>query len=156
MVAHNATFDIGFFNAELKRVGKPPIDNNRVVDTLAIARRKFPGAKNNLDALCSRFGISNSHRTLHGALLDSELLTEVYIELIGGKQGGFNLLGDGEEKTSSSNTNTAGNAAVFSPQKQRDSPLSFQLSENEKAAHDELVEKMGGKAVWNKWRQLGS
>jgi len=86
LVAHNATFDMGFINMEFERIGHPAVGLERVVDTLAIARRKHPMGPNSLDALCRRYGIDNSHRTRHGALLDSELLAEVYIELIGGKQ----------------------------------------------------------------------
>src|SRR5690606_30023600 len=86
LVAHNANFDIGFMNAEFARLDMPPVDPGLVIDTLAIARRKHPMGPNSLDALCRRYGIDNSHRTMHGALLDSELLAEVYIELIGGKQ----------------------------------------------------------------------
>ena len=91
LVAHNAGFDIAFINAELARLGQPAVDQNRVVDTLAIAKRKHPMGPNSLDALCRRYGIDNSHRTKHGALLDSELLAEVYIELIGGKQAALGL-----------------------------------------------------------------
>ena len=86
LVAHNANFDLGFMNAELKRINMPLITADRVIDTLAIAKRKHPMGPNSLDALCRRYGIDNSRRTKHGALLDSELLAEVYIELIGGKQ----------------------------------------------------------------------
>ena len=86
LVIHNAAFDIGFLNMELKRIGRGPIEQIRVVDTLSMARRKHPGASNSLDALCQRYGIDNSRRTKHGALLDAEILAEVYIELIGGKQ----------------------------------------------------------------------
>ena len=92
LVIHNAGFDIGFLNAELARTGTPPLDQTRVVDTLALARRKHPGAPNSLDALCARYGIDNSRRTKHGALLDAELLAEVYIELIGGKQADLGLV----------------------------------------------------------------
>ena len=99
LIAHNAKFDMGFINAELKRLNQPTIENDRVIDTLVIARRKYPGARNSLDALCDRFGISNAHRTLHGALLDSELLADVYIELTGGRQAGFSLDHESETKT---------------------------------------------------------
>ncbi len=89
LVIHNASFDMKFLNAELKTFGFPSIEWKRVVDTLDMARRKFPGSPANLDALCRRFGIDNSNRTLHGALLDSELLAEVYMELLGGRQHGL-------------------------------------------------------------------
>ncbi|UUP17582.1 DNA polymerase III subunit epsilon [Nitratireductor thuwali] len=91
LVAHNANFDMGFINAEFGRLGQPFVDPSRVVDTLAIARRKHPMGPNSLDALCRRYGIDNSRRTKHGALLDAELLAEVYIELVGGKQAAFGL-----------------------------------------------------------------
>lgn len=86
MVAHNASFDINFVNYELKQLGKSEITWDRVVDTLEIARLLFPGARCNLDALCKRFDIDNSNRTLHGALLDAQLLAEVYLELLGGRE----------------------------------------------------------------------
>lgn len=91
LVIHNAEFDMKFINWELKQVGHPPIPWDRVVDTLAIARKKFPGSPANLDALCRRFGIDNTSRTFHGALLDSQLLAEVYLELLGGRQHGLAL-----------------------------------------------------------------
>ena len=91
LIAHNATFDIAFMNAEFKRTGHPIIGMDRVLDSLMLARRKHPGASNSLDALCNRYGIDNSRRTKHGALLDAELLAEIYIELIGGKQADLGL-----------------------------------------------------------------
>ena len=91
MVAHNASFDFGFINAELTRAGFEPVSLERMVDTVKIARQKHPGAKNSLDALCSRYGVDRSHRTKHGALLDSELLAQVYVELLGGRQIGLGL-----------------------------------------------------------------
>ena len=91
LVMHNATFDLGFLNAELERIDRPPIPVAQTVDTLALARRKYPGAPASLDALCRRFGIDRSAREKHGALLDAELLTEVYLELIGGRQPGLEL-----------------------------------------------------------------
>lgn len=91
LVIHNASFDLGFINAELERLDRPPIPASRTIDTVAMARRKYPGSPASLDALCRRFGIDNSTRTLHGALLDSELLAEVYLELIGGRQPGLGL-----------------------------------------------------------------
>lgn len=147
LIAHNAKFDIGFFDAELKRVGLPVIDPNRVVDTLVIARRKFPGGRNSLDALCSRFGISNAHRTLHGALLDSELLADVYIELTGGRQTGLSL----DEAPSETSSSGQGGGQSAQSARQRPNPRSFTLTENEKKAHGEMIESMGETALWNRW-----
>lgn len=93
LVAHNAGFDFGFLNAELAQCKLGPVDRGRMVDTVAIARRKHPGAKLSLDALCSRYGIDRSHRVRHGALLDAELLAQLYVELMGGRQIGFALAG---------------------------------------------------------------
>lgn len=94
LVIHNAEFDMRFLNYELKLVGHSPLAWSRALDTAAMARRKFPGSPANLDALCRRFGIDNSNRTFHGALLDSELLAEVYLELLGGRQHGLGLVAD--------------------------------------------------------------
>ncbi|GBR11327.1 DNA polymerase III subunit epsilon [Acetobacter oeni] len=99
LIAHNATFDFGFINAELDRIGKPPLDDERKVDTLLLARDRFPGMPNNLDALCRRYGIDLSERTTHNALLDCKLLSEVYIELMGGRQHGLGLGGEDGEDT---------------------------------------------------------
>lgn len=94
LVAHNAGFDFGFVNAELEMCGLPPLSRERMIDTVAMARARHPGAKNSLDALCTRYGIDRSHRTLHGALLDAELLAQVYVELTGGRQIGLELAAD--------------------------------------------------------------
>jgi DNA polymerase-3 subunit epsilon len=94
MVAHNAGFDFGFINHELGQCGRPLVCTSRMVDTLAIARQKFPGAKHSLDALCSRFGVDRSQRIKHGALLDAQLLAQVYVELTGGRQIGLTLVAD--------------------------------------------------------------
>jgi DNA polymerase-3 subunit epsilon len=94
LVIHNAEFDLKFLNAELGRLGFSPIALRRAVDTVQLARRKFPGQPASLDALCARFGIDNAHRTLHGALLDAELLSEVYVELVGGRQASMLLASD--------------------------------------------------------------
>ena len=92
LVIHNASFDVSFINAELDRIKRPPIARERLVDTLLLARRKYPGGSNRLDDLCQRFGIDNSRRTKHGALLDAELLAEVYLELIGARQAQLGLV----------------------------------------------------------------
>jgi DNA polymerase-3 subunit epsilon len=94
LVAHNASFDFGFLNHELERCGRPHMSMHRMVDTLALARSKHPGAKHSLDALCMRFGIDRSHRVKHGALLDAQLLAQVYVELTGGRQIGLGLVAD--------------------------------------------------------------
>ena len=100
LVAHNAGFDFGFLNAELARCAMDPVNRNRMVDTVSIARRKHPGAKLSLDALCNRYGIDRSHRTRHGALLDAELLAQLYVELLGGRQIGLELAIAAEESSS--------------------------------------------------------
>jgi len=137
LVIHNAAFDIGFLNMEFGRLGLPAIEPARVVDTLALARRKHPGAGNSLDALCSRYGIDNSRRTKHGALLDSEILAEVYIELIGGKQASLGL-----------GSVIAGKAgfgiAVPVERPIRLRPLAPRLTPAERAAHEAFVMKLKG------------
>jgi DNA polymerase-3 subunit epsilon len=144
LVAHNAGFDMAFINAELDRIGQPPIDPGRVIDTLALARRRHPMGPNSLDALCRRYGIDNSHRTKHGALLDSELLAEVYVELIGGKQAALILdaVASGGESALASVIEVAVGA--------RPAPLAPRLSEAERAAHAKMVETLGDKALWLK------
>jgi DNA polymerase-3 subunit epsilon len=143
LVAHNANFDIGFLDAEFGRIGLPRIDPARVVDTLALARRKHPMGPNSLDALCRRYGIDNSHRTRHGALLDSELLAEVYIELIGGRQAAFSLDVQVETVVVAGEVDENARAA-----RRRERPLAPRLSEAEIAAHARLVAGLGDNAIW--------
>lgn len=148
LVAHNAMFDIGFLNAELERINLPLIPNDVVIDTLALARRKHPMGPNTLDALCRRYGIDNSHRTLHGALLDSEILAEVYIELIGGRQTSLSL----NSSSDRADTSAAGqNKALPLPLRPR--PLASRLTEADIQAHRMLINKMGDKALWKKYIQ---
>ena len=146
LIAHNAGFDMGFLNAELARLKNPPIANNRVIDTLQIARRKHPAGPNSLDALCSRYNIDNSHRTKHGALLDSELLAEVYLELIGGRQAALGL-SDTEEQSTAAPTIGSG---TKEPQIRRPSPLHSRLSEAEQIAHAKFVDSIGDNAIWKR------
>ncbi len=143
LIAHNANFDMKFINAELKRAKFPVLPMSRMLDTLALAKSKFPGAQNSLDALCRRFGIDNTGRTLHGALLDSQLLAEVYLELIGGRQP--DLVLDTPLKRSGSGI---GPAAAVARRGQRPAPLPPRLTETEIEAHRALVAKMGDKAIW--------
>lgn len=143
LVIHNAAFDMKFLNAELTWVKRPTIPFDQAVDTLAIARRKFPGSPASLDALCRRFGIDNSSRTLHGALLDSEILAEVYLELIGGKQPALGL------NVSQSKSDTDVESREWRPQP-RPVPLEPRVSESEKAAHAAFVEKLGNAALWKR------
>jgi len=142
LVAHNAGFDHKFLNFELKRMGLPVIAAHRVVDTLAIARKRFPGSPASLDALCRRFGVDNSNRELHGALLDSQILAEVYLELIGGRQPGFELAasiagggGSGED------------APAWKPVP-RANPLPPRMTEAEREAHARLVAELGASTLW--------
>ena len=144
LVAHNASFDMAFVNAELARIGHPPFAAERVVDTLVMARRRHPMGPNSLDALCQRYGIDNSHRTRHGALLDSELLAEVYIELNGGRQA--NLLLDSE--TRATRTGVMAPEPMPGERRQRDTPLAPRLSARDLEAHRGFVATLGDKAIW--------
>ncbi|MEP1588222.1 MAG: DNA polymerase III subunit epsilon [Tateyamaria sp.] len=142
LVIHNAAFDMKFLNAELKRMNLRELPFSQALDTLDIARRKFPGSPASLDALCRRFGIDNSSRTLHGALLDSEILAEVYLELIGGRQPDFALSSTTAQNTKSGDTN----AWTPSP---RPNALPSRLSDTEKQAHDSFVAGLGEKTLWS-------
>ncbi len=143
LVIHNAAFDMAMINAEFARLGRPALPRERAVDTLAIARRKFPGAQLSLDALCRRFGIDNGARTKHGALLDSELLAEVYLELQGGRQHG---LGFGEARAATAVDGPAGSDA---PARPRALPLPPRITEAERDAHARFLEEMGPDALWH-------
>ena len=135
LVAHNAGFDFGFVNAELTRLGMAPLDKGRMIDTVALARVRHPGAKLSLDALCSRYGIDRSHRTRHGALLDSELLAQVYVELTGGRQIGLELAAEVREDLVVTMTETRSD-------RPRRAPRPHTASEAELAAHAAFLESV--------------
>jgi DNA polymerase III subunit epsilon len=141
LVIHNASFDIGFINAELDRIKRPAISRDRLVDTLLLARRKHPGVSNRLDDLCSRYAIDNSRRTKHGALLDAELLAEVYIDLIGARQSQLILATEGRDIRVSGYGET--------PRRQRPVPLAPRVTEADRTAHWEFVATLGEKPIWN-------
>ncbi len=144
LIIHNASFDMKFLNAELTAINLPTLPASRATDTLMIARRKFPGSPATLDALCRRFGVDNSGREKHGALLDSELLAEVYLELVGGRQPDFGL-----NPAQQANPSAAQIASDWRP-RPRPVPLPARLTEAETAAHIAFVSKMGDAAIWKK------
>ncbi len=140
LIAHNAPFDVSFINAELDKARRPAL-RNPVIDTVELARDKHPGARVSLDALCKHYGIDNSRRTLHGALLDSEILADVYLELIGGRQVAFALI----EETRSTTTVLV-RQTYAAPQ--RPAPLPSRLDDEQVAAHLALIRTMGEAALW--------
>lgn len=143
LVIHNASFDMAFINAELGWLGRPGLPMTQAIDTLDIARRKFPGAQASLDALCKRFGVDNSGREKHGALLDSELLAEVYLELLGGRQQGLTL----ERSGSGTETDAVSESREWTAPK-RPEPLASRLTAAETAAHAAFVDEIGDSALW--------
>jgi DNA polymerase-3 subunit epsilon len=145
MVIHNASFDMKFLNAELKRAGGEIYSDQQAIDTLLIARKKFPGAQNSLDALCRRFSIDNSGREKHGALLDSELLSDVYLELIGGRQPDLVLRTDNGGKLENYDTPRR------DVRKKRKTALKSLITEDEKTNHEEFLKTLGADSIWKKY-----
>ena len=143
LVAHNADFDINFLNSELERVKKNKIKNDRVIDTLKIARKKYPGARNSLDALCKRFFVDNSNRSLHGALLDSELLAEVYLELVGGKEPDLELSTNTIKKVND-NKNKPLSAPI------RKNKLKSRITDIEEKNHRDFLASLPKESLWLK------
>jgi DNA polymerase-3 subunit epsilon len=144
LVIHNASFDISFINAELDRIKRQVISRDRLVDTLLLARRKHPGVSNRLDDLCSRYSIDNSRRTKHGALLDAELLAEVYIDLIGARQSQLILASETRESRAE---RTAGEM----PRRQRETPLVPRITDADREAHRAFIVTLGDKPIWNEF-----
>lgn len=147
LVAHNAAFDFGFINHELGACGRPTVCNSRMVDTLALARQKFPGAKHSLDALCTRFGIDRSLRIRHGALIDAQLLAQVYVELTGGRQIGLGLVAEIVEQARPAGTEPPpeGSAIVATIRP----PRPHAPTQEELARHAAFVEKIRN-PIWNR------
>jgi DNA polymerase III subunit epsilon len=140
LVIHNASFDIGFINAELDRAKRAAIPRERLVDTLLLARRKHPGVSNRLDDLCSRYAIDNSHRTKHGALLDAELLAEVYVDLVGARQSQLILTQESVEIRIGTSSDM--------PRRQREIPLAPRVTDAEREAHRAFIATLGDKPIW--------
>lgn len=142
LIIHNASFDTGFLNTELAMLELPPIQTGRVIDTLALARRKHPGASNSLDALCKRYQIDASSRTAHGALIDSELLAKVYVELIGGQQANLEL---SAKAFARKGRGSADQATV------RPAQLPDRLSAEQHSEHRSFVATLGSNAIWRRY-----
>ena len=143
LIAHNADFDINFLNSELVRAKKDKINNDRIIDTLKIARSKFPGARNSLDALCKRFFVDNSNRSLHGALLDSELLAEVYLELVGGKEPDLELSTNTIKKDNNSQNKTSNISA-------RKNKLKSRITNIDEKNHRDFLASLPKESLWLK------
>jgi DNA polymerase-3 subunit epsilon len=144
LVAHNAMFDLAFLNAELERAGHPVVSRDRMIDTLLIARRKHPGAANRLDDLCARYAVDNSRRTKHGALLDAELLAEIYLELIGARQAQLIL----------SQAPIIAVPGEIVAVRQRPMPLPSRLTVEAQAAHRQFIASLGENAIWRDYVSL--
>jgi DNA polymerase-3 subunit epsilon len=144
LIAHNAPFDVQFLNFELEKAGRPSLTNT-IIDTVAVARDKHPGARVSRDALCKHYGIDNTRRTLHGALLDSEILADVYLELIGGRQVTLALV----EET---RVSFGGAALIAHTAPQRPTPLPSRVDAETLAAHMALIKTMGEVALWGYYR----
>ncbi len=145
LIAHNAMFDLGFVNAELDRCGRGGISRERMIDTLLLARRKHPGSSNRLDDLCVRYSVDNSRRTKHGALLDAELLAEIYVELIGARQASLVL---------SQTTTPATIPGAIIVVQARTVPLAPRISDEDRAAHREFIATLGENAIWREYLSL--
>lgn len=141
IVAHNASFDRGFLNMELERCGRPIYPEERWVDTLVIAKKRFPGAPASLDALCRRFDISLESRTLHGALLDAQLLATVYLELLGGRARAFEFDARDDDQ----------DGGQRKPARQRPAPLRTLVTTEERALHNAFIAAMGEKSLWQRY-----
>ncbi len=142
LIIHNAEFDMKFLNSELARVGHRPLPWNNVIDTLGMARKKFPGSPASLDALCRRFQIDNTERTYHGALLDSELLAEVYLELLGGRQHGLGLAANAQKDADNAR-------AAHAAKRKFKQPRPHAPSAQELAAHEKFLEELT-EPLWKK------
>lgn len=142
LVIHNADFDIGFLNSELKRVSQIELKIDNAIDTLKIARQKFPGAQNSLDALCRRFNITNYDRKYHGALLDSQMLADVYLELLGGKEPNLNLDSIDITKKSDLGSFETANVGIIKI-------LSYGVNEKEQKNHSKFIKNLGNKTIWS-------
>lgn len=153
LIAHNAPFDVRFLDAEFARIGRPGIDQGRVIDTLEIARRKFPGARNDLDSLCDRFRISRKARAKHGALIDAELTASVFIELTGGLQRHLSLQADAEARAERAEKETEGPFARAKNYPVRDT--GHRATEEDRARHAAFIEALGADSIWSTLEKTG-